>query len=187
MVLFCLLLLKMVAWLPFWLLKGLVSPSRGLWQALKRNSEGAHWLVEAFSLLRDTMDELELTWRHLFHPIDCTEDTPSLEYSTQSLVKEHVQFPPADVSVVKCFEHGWRMRRMIRRVTTKVNMKLSQVEDEAQLLAYVTKRASTDSQVEDSRTPPVHEELVRHFLRSFNPALNGIRMLGAERLVEHHI
>jgi hypothetical protein len=147
-------------------------------------------------LLQETMRDIELTWLYFRHwkellqePFDLTSDNPLFVDTTscrKGSLDDHLSFPLVEAFVdQREFNLGWRIRRMFRSVGKSVDKKLSRIEDEAHVLSSLWE--TTVSDAVDTVNQNDGWDLEVSFLSKFNPALNGIQLLGNERLVDHRL
>lgn len=202
-VLFCLLLVKAVVWMG---LKGVANtiigffnfPSRlrQLYRYLNQQDYN-QLLVEAMDLLKETMSDVELTWLHFRHwreilqePLDLTSnDYIAVCSLSRGSLDDYCAFPSVHASVdQREFDLGWRIRRQFRSVGKLVDKRLSRVENEAHILSslWSNVKSERDEVVEDTNRG-TYWDFALPFFSSFNPALNGIQLLGNERLIKHQL
>jgi hypothetical protein len=197
-VLFCLLLIKAVGWLS---LKGASNSIRGFFRLYKffqylNQQDYNQLLVEAMDLLQERMKDTELTWlyfrhwRHLFQePFELTsDDSVMVETTSRGSLEDYITFSTIEVSVdQREFDLGWRVHRMCRSVGKVVDKRLSRVENEAHILSSFWANSLSDGDsagVSDCRT---YWDIAVSFLSSFNPATNGVHLLGIVRLIKHQL
>jgi hypothetical protein len=200
-VLFCLLLAKIVVWnglrgCTLWIVS---LPSR-ITQLVRylNQTDYNQLLVEAMDLLLQQQRDFELSWMHFRswratfeEPFDPVEDPISVDASSPLSIQNFFSYPNVDAAMnQREYDLGWRVRRMCRSVGKRIDRKMSRIENEARVLSSIWSNSGKQMSTQDVAKATEEDTYwitVISFLSKFNPAMNGMSMLGNERLVKDRL
>jgi hypothetical protein len=149
-------------------------------------------LAEALELLQEHTSWFDLSWLAFplwsihFNPFDYGSSVLSVSLQPPTKLYNPMEYPDAGFSEEHNLNIGWRVRRHFRNVAKKIARREARLAENCHLSATITSPTDDSSVIEPMQMSPFSSrcylDVITDFVRVFNPASVGKRILAAERL-----